>query len=444
MDEEQIEGAISISLEDIENLPQDGLSSGPANKQQETGDSRFSRFSLISWWDQEKIANAKILVVGAGALGNEILKNLVLTGFRNILVVDLDNIEHSNLSRSVLYRPDDIGKGKAETAAKAAMEIYEDAVVHPIDANICFNVGLGVFGWADIIIGGLDNRAARLWINQSAWKMNRPWIDGAIQGISGVAKVFLPGTAPCYECTLNEMDMQLAEKQLRNPCTGLTLKEMKGGKVPTTPTVSSIIAGIQVQEALKILHSDTMIDEDLDGNPILLESAVLAGRGYHFEGLNHTSYITEYTEKELCNAHYVFDPDKLYKLETTSDEATLDDLLQQARDDLGNGLACLEFSRNVIHKMVCNDCDSEEEVFQTMASEEMATCKDCSKERETQWINGYTGEENYGERTLAQVGLPPFDVVTARAEMEEIYYEISGDASRVLGPLPTEQTKHMP
>ena len=149
MDEEQIEGAISISLEDIENLPQDGLSSGPANKQQETGDSRFSRFSLISWWDQEKIANAKILVVGAGALGNEILKNLVLTGFRNILVVDLDNIEHSNLSRSVLYRPDDIGKGKAETAAKAAMEIYEDAVVHPIDANICFNVGLGVFGWAD-------------------------------------------------------------------------------------------------------------------------------------------------------------------------------------------------------------------------------------------------------------------------------------------------------
>lgn len=429
--------SLSISWDDIENLPANKVDSdAPAPSGDQSGSSRFSRFSLISWWDQERIAKAKILVVGAGALGNEILKDLVLTGFRNILIVDLDNIEHSNLSRSVLYRPSDIGKGKAETAAKAACEIYEEAIAHPLDANICFDVGLGVFGWADIIIGGLDNRAARLWINQSAWKMNRPWIDGAIQGISGVAKAFLPNQAPCYECTLNEMDMQLAEKQLRNPCTGLSVNEMKGGKTPTTPTVSSIIAGIQVQEALKILHGDTQIDEDLEGNPIHLDSAVLSGKGYHFEGLNHSSYITEYTEKEDCNAHYVFDPEKLYALETTSGDATLEALLEQARSDLGDAEATLEFSRNIIHKMVCHECETEEEIFLTMAKEETAYCKGCAEERETIWISSFTGEEDFGARTVKEAGLPPYDVFTARAGIEEVHYLISGDAPEVLGPLP--------
>ena len=122
---------------------------------------RFHRFGLIHWWDQRAIAAAKVLVVGAGALGNEILKNLALLGFRKTLVVDLDHIEHSNLSRSILYRAADVGRSKAQVAAEATTAIYDDAVVHPLDANILYDVGLGVFDWADIIIAGLDNREAR-------------------------------------------------------------------------------------------------------------------------------------------------------------------------------------------------------------------------------------------------------------------------------------------
>lgn len=429
---------ITILSDDLLNLPDADTSdqnTGEVALGQDVGDSRFSRFSLISWWDQERISNAKILVVGAGALGNEILKNLVLSGFRKMVVIDLDTVEHSNLSRSVLYRPEDIGESKAFTAAKACKDIYEDAIVQPLVANICHDIGLGVFEWADIIIGGLDNRAARLWINQSSWKLNKPWIDGAIQGISGVAKVFIAGQPPCYECTLNDLDMKLAEQQLRNPCTGLTVKEMKGGKTPTTPTISSIIAGIQVQEALKLLHKDTKIDEDLEGNPILLESAVLAGKGYHFEGLNHTSYLTEYTEKEDCSAHYVFESDRLFYLDSTSTDATLEALLYQARTDLDDENAYIEFSRNVIHKMVCHECGTEEDVFQTMADEDTAICPDCAKERETIWISGYTGEEEYGEMTVEQIGLPLFDIFSAYAGEQEIHYLLAGDAEDVLGPV---------
>ncbi len=68
---------------------------------------RFSRLRLIPWWDQAKIAAYKVLVVGAGALGNEILKNLAVLGFRRVVIVDLDRIDESNLSRSVLYRAAD-------------------------------------------------------------------------------------------------------------------------------------------------------------------------------------------------------------------------------------------------------------------------------------------------------------------------------------------------
>jgi len=64
---------------------------------------RFHRFSLIGWWDQQKLKAAKVLVIGAGALGNEIVKNLALLGVGNVLIADMDRIENSNLSRSVLF-----------------------------------------------------------------------------------------------------------------------------------------------------------------------------------------------------------------------------------------------------------------------------------------------------------------------------------------------------
>ena len=171
---------------------------------QDVHEDRYSRLSLIPWWDQQKIRDTRVLVIGAGALGNEILKNLALLGFEKIVVVDFDKIEESNLSRSVLFRSEDVGQFKADVAARGTGAISASTVVRPLVANVLHDCGLGLFGWSDVILAGLDSREARLWINRSAWKMNRPWIDGAIEGINGVARVFLPGAAPCYECTLGE------------------------------------------------------------------------------------------------------------------------------------------------------------------------------------------------------------------------------------------------
>jgi len=102
------------------------------------------------------------MVVGAGALGNEVIKNLVLMGVGYIYIVDFDTIEVANLSRSVLFRESDAGRRKAEVAAARAKEINPYVHVQYLHGDITHDVGLGVFRRMDVIIGCLDNREARL------------------------------------------------------------------------------------------------------------------------------------------------------------------------------------------------------------------------------------------------------------------------------------------
>ena len=150
---------------------------------------RYSRLRLIPWWDQERLKNATIMVVGAGAIGNELIKNLALLGIGHILIYDMDAIENTNLTRSVLYRAKDVGRYKAEVAAERATEMNPDVKAKAFIANIIDDVGLGVFRRMNVVLGGLDNREARLSINQSCYKVDKPWIDGAIEALNGFARV---------------------------------------------------------------------------------------------------------------------------------------------------------------------------------------------------------------------------------------------------------------
>jgi molybdopterin/thiamine biosynthesis adenylyltransferase len=383
---------------------------------QEVREDRYSRLGLIPWWDQNKIRETKVLVIGAGALGNEILKNLGLLGFRDIVVMDLDRIEESNLSRTVLFRGEHIGEFKANVAAHSVEAISGESNVRALVGNVMHDCGLGLFYWSDVILAGLDNREARLWINRCAWKVNRPWIDGAIEGINGVARVFVAGSAPCYECTLGETDWKLLEKRMS--CNSLTRESNVEGKVPTTPTISSIIAGIQVQEAVKLIH----------GMP------TLAGHGFVFEGLNHSSYRVEYTANADCMSHYTLE--RIVECPERASQLTLADLLERGKRDLGTADVTIEFSRDVVHKLVCANCGAEEERFAPVGSIAFAEGK-CVKDgqmRTVATIHNYSGSEAYGSRSLDQLGLPLFDVFTARSTEHEIGYLITGDRETILGP----------
>ncbi len=383
--------------------------------EEEVHEDRFSRFRLIPWWDQKKLQSARVLVIGAGALGNEILKNLVLLGFERIVIVDLDKIEESNLSRSILYRSSDVGSYKAEAAARSVLALAPNVKVKPLVANVMQDCGLGIFAWSDVIIAGLDNREARLWINRCAWKMNRPWIDGAIEGINGVAKVFVAGAAPCYECTLGETDWKLLEQRMS--CNLLLREANTEGKVATTPTISSVIAGIEVQEAVKLLH----------GMP------TLAGSGFVFEGLNHTSYKVEYTANPDCMSHFTYE--SVTELARKSSEWTLEDLRRQGVEDLGAGDVVVEFSRDIVRELECPACGAKEEIFAPVGSikYEQGRCPRDGEMRVVKTIHSYDGSEDFGKRSLDKLGLPLFDVFTVRTAENEKAYLMAGDRSAVLG-----------
>src|ERR1700724_494747 len=377
---------------------------------------RFSRFRLIPWWDQAKIRSTNVLVVAAGALGNEILKNLALIGFEKIVVVDSDRIERSNLSRAVLFRDDQVGQYKAEAAVERVRSLLSTSRIRPLIGNVIFDCGLGLFRWSDVIIAGLDNREARLWINRAAWKTNRPWIDGAIEGIKGVARGFLPGAAPCYECTLGETDWALLQRRMS--CNLLRYEGTAEGKVPTTPTIASIIAGIQVQEAVKMIH----------GLP------TLSGKGLVFEGLNHTSYVVEYTENPHCMSHERLE--RISEIPRSSSEMTLADLLQIARADLGKQDVVIEFSREIIRGLECPHCHTLEEVFAPVGTvgAEQGKCPQDGHMRAVIAIHSFSDVEAFGSRKLNRLGLPLFDIFTARSSSGEISYLLADDREQILGP----------
>ena len=386
----------------------------------EARDDRFHRFKLIGWWDQERIHNAKILVVGAGALGNEIVKNLALLGIGRVFVVDLDTVEHSNLSRSVMFRVGDEGRPKAEVIAEAARSIYPDIRIQPFRGNAVYDLGLGVFRWADIVLGGLDNREARLAINRSAFKVNRPWIDGAIEKLDGVARVFVPG-GPCYECTMSKDDWRLLE--LRRSCALLTRKQMLEGKVPTTPTSASIIAAVQVQEAIKLLHG-------LD---------TLAGKGYHFFGLTHDSYVVEYSRKDECYSHDSFN--KVSSINKSVAEVTLGDLLSLVREKLGSD-AVIELNNDVLTSLSCHKCGTSDAIFRSLGqvAEQDGRCPGCSQMREAETISTLYGDEEFLHLSFRELGIPPFDIISARNGDRRLHIEFGGDRSTVLGPLCEEDS----
>ena len=382
---------------------------------QDVREDRYSRLRLIPWWDQKKIRETKVLVIGAGALGNEILKNLGLLGFRDIVVMDLDRIEESNLSRTVLFRSENVGEFKATVAARSVQALAGESNVRALVGNVMHDCGLGLFSWSDVILAGLDNREARLWINRCAWKVNRPWIDGAIEGINGVARVFLPGSAPCYECTLGETDWKLLERRMS--CNLLTREANVEGKVPTTPTISSIVAGIQVQEAVKLIH----------GMP------TLAGHGFVFEGLNHSSYRVEYTANPDCMSHFTYE--NVTELARKSSEWTLEDLRRRGVEDLGAPDVVVEFTRDIVRELECPSCGAQEEIFAPVGSikYEQGRCPRDGEMRVVKTIHSYDGSEDFGKRSLDKLGLPLFDVFTVRTAENEKAYLMAGDRSAVLG-----------
>ncbi|KAI9811373.1 MAG: hypothetical protein M1827_005533 [Pycnora praestabilis] len=152
---------------------------------------------------------SKILVVGAGGLGCEILKDLALSGFKDIHVIDMDTIDVSNLNRQFLFRQADVGKSKAEVASAFVEKRVKGVKITPFNGRIQ-EKDADYYMQFKMVICGLDSVEARRWINDMLVGMVgeteeslKPLIDGGTEGFKGQARVILPTITSCIECQLD-------------------------------------------------------------------------------------------------------------------------------------------------------------------------------------------------------------------------------------------------
>lgn len=147
------------------------------------------------------IPQAKVLVVGAGGIGCEVLKNLAMSGFQDIEVIDLDTIDVSNLNRQFLFRKEHVGKPKAVVARESILSYNPDISIKAYhDSIFSQDYGLNFFKRFNIVLNALDNRAARNHVNRMCLAADVPLIESGTSGYSGQVELIKKGSTQCYEC----------------------------------------------------------------------------------------------------------------------------------------------------------------------------------------------------------------------------------------------------
>ena len=383
-------------------------------------------FTLLSWFKKDKVKNARVLVAGAGALGNEVVKNLALFGVGHIYVCDFDQIEISNLTRSVLFREEDAYNHayKAEIVAKRAKEINPQIEVTPIVGNLFSEVGFGLYKAVDVIIGCLDSRIARYQLNRLSLRAGKTWIDGSIENLTGVVKVYTPGVS-CYECGLSREEFN--NIMLRTGCADVVRTQTSAGRVATTPISASIIGAMQVQEAMKVIHTE-------EGQPVPFKT--LSGKMWRFEGMTNAVNVYKYSSwKNNCPAHERWD--NVVRGENLSANMTIAQILGELKQLLDVDALEINMRNNKFVEKIISDKPEKE--FDIRIPESQLDNYISSNEELRKlsyrtlfhkcFIENIDEYFPYMEMSLKEIGIPLFDILQVSTNKGQFFVELSADAN---------------
>lgn len=213
---------------------------------------RYARHDLIDWFSQQELAESRVAVVGAGAIGNEVVKNLALLGTGAVDLYDFDTVELHNLTRSVLLREEDVGLPKAQAVARRAAQLDPNCRVRAIDGDIRDTMTPASVAGYRAVIAAVDNFEARLRLNQLCLLAGVDLVNCAIDSrfVSVETYPHAHWDVACYECHLPESAYQRIAQ--RYSCGGLRKVAFAEKKVATTAITASIAGAMASAAALHL------------------------------------------------------------------------------------------------------------------------------------------------------------------------------------------------
>ena len=203
---------------------------------------RYSRQILldeVGEGGQATLAEAAVLVVGAGGLGSPVLHHLVASGVRTVGLVEFDDVDVSNLHRQTLYDTDDVGQPKVEAAARRLAAVNPGVELRLHEGRLSAENADRLVGSYDVVVDGSDTFATRYVVNDAAVHAGVPDVYASVSQFSGQASVFAATDGPCYRCLFPDP-----------PPAGLIPNCAEGGVLGVVP---ALLGTIQATETIKLI-----------------------------------------------------------------------------------------------------------------------------------------------------------------------------------------------
>ena len=331
-------------------------------------DNYFARQQLILDNEtDERIKTSKVLVIGAGAGGNEVLKNLALMGFGNFTIVDFDPIENSNLSRTTLFTKEDVGKSKSEIAANRLNQIslHENPDIKGVNAKIQ-DVGKQIFLDHDIIVCCVDTMDARAYISDWCVRLKKPFFEMGFEKFT-VQISFFPNSHSTDSC-LRELIGQDNFSGARQSCSKLKMKDTKLEHIPTIQVAAAMAGVLIATEIILFLNGESRLK-----NKVLQYAAEY-----------HRSLVIDVPQSSKCHKHknvtYEFFQTRL-NLDNTF-EGILKELKEKYNSDY-----YINWGEEYIYSVECESC-KKEVVIKKLKSEVYD---------EERWCSSCLGKGHYNE-----------------------------------------------
>lgn len=263
----------------------------------------------IGFEGQQKLNDARVLVIGAGGLGCPILQYLVAAGVGNLGIVDADTVSISNLQRQILYTTDDLNKKKVVVAKERLLAINPNVNIEIFPVNLDTENALDLFGKYDIIVDGSDNFATRYLVNDASVMLNKPFVSGSIFKFEGQVSVFNYQNGPTYRCLYAE------------PPTAGSVPNCS--EIGVIGTLVGIIGTMQAAEVIKMI---TGAGEVLSGKLLVFDMLSMRSQIIKFKAIPGNKNIAKLLDYQvICGDFPIENTD-------TIDKESVEKWLEEEKD----------------------------------------------------------------------------------------------------------------